>query len=237
VRVVPTFFENLRGVKGRDLTAQNRNEPNDEVKRRRRDPSDREKEASARRQPVRQNPMIEQNAEEENAEREGRERAKRRRQVDAANGGAGLGDAFEERFFGATSVGVVKIGRSGGGRGHFGAPSWNENEETRAALNKSAKNDEGAENVASKRKRRRRFPLSTFGLLTILSDYRVFGKGVFRRLGDFRGGAFLGGGLSTSSRLRNFDRGFCGLRYLLILIVLRWSVEVASRRLRGVGKT
>jgi hypothetical protein len=62
--------------------------------------------------------MIEQNAEEENAERNGCERAKRRRQVDAANGGAGLSDAFEERFFGASSVGVVEFGRSGSGRGH-----------------------------------------------------------------------------------------------------------------------
>jgi hypothetical protein len=79
VRVVPTFFENFGGVKGRDLTAQNRNESDDEVKRRRRDPSDREEKPTARRQPVRQNPMVEQNAEEKNAEREGRERAKRRR--------------------------------------------------------------------------------------------------------------------------------------------------------------
>ena len=79
VRVVPTFFENFGGVKGRDLAAQNRNEPDDEVKRRRRDPSDREEEPSARRQAVRQDPMVEQNADEKNAEREGRERAKRRR--------------------------------------------------------------------------------------------------------------------------------------------------------------
>ncbi len=66
--------------------------------------------------------MIEQNADEKNAERKGCERAKRRRQIDAANVGAGFGDAGEERFFGAAGVGVVKIGRSRSGRGHSESP-------------------------------------------------------------------------------------------------------------------